>query len=77
VENLARQLSRLTGSNLTEVIRDSLEFRMKELTAEKEKREERITAISDECGGAPDLDSRSFDEILGYDSSGTFGHDNR
>ena len=77
VENLVRRLSRLTGSNMTEVIRDSLESRMKELTEEMEKCRERITAISDECGGIPDLDPRSFDEILGYDSLGTFDHDSR
>jgi len=50
---------------------------MKELTEETEKRRERITAISEECGGMPNLDPRSFDEILSYDSLGTFDHDNR
>jgi hypothetical protein len=50
---------------------------MKELNAEKEKRMAVIMSISEECRAIPDLDTRSFEEILGYDSIGTFGHDSR
>ena len=77
VERLARILSRQTGSTLTEAIRGALESRMKELNAEKKKRMAIIASISQECGAVPDLDSRSFEETLGYDSHGTFGHDSR
>lgn len=32
-----------------------------------------LMAFSRRCGSLPDLDTRSADEILGYDGKGTFG----
>jgi antitoxin VapB len=74
VERLARDLSRRTGESVTESIRAALADRMDALAAQTAGRLAEIQAISRACTAAPDLDSRSFEEILGYDGAGTFGH---
>lgn len=77
VERLARNLSRRTGASITESIRAALEARLKELDAETARRIGKIEAIARTCAAAPDLDSRTFEEILGYDETGAFDHGSR
>jgi len=71
-ERLARQVARETGESLTEAIEKSLEERWERLkrrrkghilTAQIEDLLRRVDAL-------PTLDSRSENEILGYDEDG-------
>ncbi|HXP16087.1 MAG TPA: type II toxin-antitoxin system VapB family antitoxin [Terriglobales bacterium] len=71
-ERLARQVASETGESLTEAIQTALEERWERLRA---KRPNRILAgqLEDLLGrvdALPTLDSRTEDEILGYDEHG-------
>ena len=74
-ERLARLVAAETGENLTEAVRVSLEERLERLRGRRTGPDlaARLTAISERCSRLPDLDTRSADEILGYDTDGTFG----
>jgi antitoxin VapB len=69
-DSLARQVASLTGETLTEAVRVALRERLRQ---ERIKRGERpwdeaaIQAIIDRCASLPELDTRTGDEILGYD----------
>lgn len=69
---LAAELSRLTGENMTSVVTKALRERL-----EREKRRrgrgdvaERLMALGRRYSSLPDNDTRSADEILGYDENG-------
>ena len=71
-DRLAREVAAVTGETLTTAIRTALAER---LVRERTRRGEtdvarKLLAIGAECAALPDLDSRTEDEILGYDSSG-------
>jgi len=72
VEHLARELSQKTGESLTEAILQALRERLQRvmgrhhpigLTAQ-------LDEIAKRCASLPVLDSRSENDILGYDSHG-------
>ena len=73
-EKLARQVAAETGESLTEAIIHSLEERLERLKGRRSAPDlvETVLAISRRCSALPDLDTRSADEILGYDNSGSF-----
>lgn len=71
-DRLARELARTTGESLTEAVRRALAERL-----ERERRRgrshgiaEALDALAQECATLPDYDTRSPDEILGYDETG-------
>jgi antitoxin VapB len=72
-DRLAREVARLTGESLTEAIRKALQGRL-----ERERRKHRtgeslaeeLNAIALHCAALPDHDTRSADEIIGYDEFG-------
>lgn len=72
-DRLARAVAALTGETLTDAIRTALAERL-----EREQRRrgqvgplaERLLAIGEHCAALPDLDSRSPDDIVGYDETG-------
>ena len=71
-ERLARQLVELTGEPLATVVEEALRER---LEREQRKREragmaERLLAIGARYAALPDKDTRTPDEILGYDENG-------
>jgi antitoxin VapB len=73
-DRLAREVARLTGESLTEAVRRALAER---LERERLRRgqpvrglAERLLAIARHCASLPDIDTRSPDEILGYDEHG-------
>jgi antitoxin VapB len=72
-DRLAREMAALTGETLTDAIRIALAER---LERERLKRGQpgdlaaRIRAIGEHCASLPDQDTRSPDEILGYDETG-------
>ena len=71
---LAREVARLTGESLTEAVRRALAER---LEREKLRRgrprkgvAERLNEIALRCAALPDFDTRSPDQIIGYDENG-------
>ncbi len=75
VEELARELARLTRKPITEAVRDGLRReveRAKVAAASSPVPDlsERLLAIGRSCASLPVLDSRTPDEILGYDENG-------
>ncbi|MDD2875857.1 MAG: type II toxin-antitoxin system VapB family antitoxin [Acidiphilium sp.] len=72
-DRLARAVARLTGETLTEAIRIALSER---LDRERLRRGEtvrladRLEQLGRDCAALPDLDTRSPDDIIGYDDTG-------
>jgi antitoxin VapB len=71
-ERLARELAKRTGVSITEAITKALR---EQLTREEGKRSvprirDELLAIGRRCAALPDLDTRSPEEILGYDEIG-------
>ena len=71
-DRLAREVAALTGETLTEAVRKALAER---LEREQRRRDatsliERLNAIASHCATLPDVDTRSADEIIGYDDLG-------
>jgi antitoxin VapB len=71
-EQLAREVARLSGENLTQAIINALEERLEQLETQRSAATltEEILRISQRCSALPDLDQRNPDEILGYESRG-------
>ena len=72
-DSLARQVAHLTGETLTEAVRGALRERLRHEQLKRGKRpwdEAAIQAIIDHCAALSVLDTRSDDEILGYDENG-------
>ena len=72
-DRLARQLAAVTGETIT----DAVIVAMRERLAREERKQknsdallEEIRAISHHCASLPVLDTRTADEILGYDENG-------
>lgn len=73
-EKLARELASRTGEPVEEAIAVALEERL-DRVGPKEVRKpdlEAIQALLAEFRSLPDLDTRSHDEILGYNEAGLF-----
>jgi antitoxin VapB len=72
-DRLAREVAKLTGESLTEAVRKALAERL-----EREQRKrgrskslaERLDEIALRCAALPDYDTRTPDEIIGYDEHG-------
>jgi antitoxin VapB len=71
-EELAREVAAESGENLTQAIIHALEERLERLKGRKmtEDLAEEIMKISERCSALPQLDDRTPEEILGYDSKG-------
>jgi len=71
-ELLARQVAESTGESLTQAIQTSLEERLARLRQQRRSRilAESLSEILDRIDSLPVLDTRSEDEILGYDQNG-------
>ena len=76
VEKSARRLARLTGETLTEATERAIEERLERLRPARlsghgaTQLERDLLRIAHQCAALPDLDTRSADEILGYDAEG-------
>lgn len=75
---LARELSEVTGESLTEAVTEALRERLRRergRVAAPRLRDE-LREIRKRCSNLPVQDSRSPEEILGYDERGLFsdGH---
>ena len=71
-ERLASELAEMTGETKTMAVREALRDRLERLRGERSGRTlaAELNAIGLHCSSQPLLDSRSPDEILGYDETG-------
>lgn len=73
-DRLAREVARLTGESLTEAVRTALAERLaRERLRRGQPRKrlaEQLNALALECAALPDFDTRTPDEIIGYDENG-------
>ena len=71
-ERLARQVARATGESLTEAIHRALEERWRQLKTKRHSRilDGQLEELLRRVDALPTLDSRTEDEILGYDEHG-------
>ena len=77
VEELARRLSRERGNSMTEVILDALKAQDRKHADRSHRLRMKLGEIASACASLPDLDTRSPEEILGYDENGIFGDGRR
>ena len=76
VEDLARELARITKKPITEAVRDGLRREVERakviarMVPARDDRVERIMEIGRRCAALPDVSNMSDDEILGYDENG-------
>jgi len=71
-DRLARTLSEVTGESMMEAIRRAIEERLERIGRRPRQQSlaEGVRRIQERLAALPVLDSRSADEILGYDSNG-------
>ena len=69
---LARELAACTGETLTEAVLTALRewLRREQGRLRKPKLMDELLAISDRCAALPDFDTRTPEEIVGYDEHG-------
>lgn len=74
-EQLARELARVTGETITEATKRALEERLRRVGGVRGNRRAALLAemaeIRQRWRAMPVLDSRTAEEILGYDEHGT------
>jgi antitoxin VapB len=70
VRELARQLADLTHTTLTGAVKLALEEALARRHEPSDGTLARLNAISNQCSKLPLLDSRTADDILGYDDTG-------
>lgn len=73
--SMARELAALTGQSLTDAVKMALQQTLTQIKTNRAQSEprplvERLNEIALRCAALPDVDSRSPDEILGYDDDG-------
>lgn len=82
-ERVVRELAKRTGLSITEAVHQAAEEKLRTLNVDYEKRlaalspaqREKLRRIEEICKQAaalPILDTRTDDEILGYNDKGTF-----
>ncbi|HWF03773.1 MAG TPA: type II toxin-antitoxin system VapB family antitoxin [Candidatus Angelobacter sp.] len=71
-DSLAREVAKRTGETITDAIRTSLKERLQRLVGRYKAptKREKLYEILHRVDALPQLDSRSDDEILGYDENG-------
>jgi len=75
-ERLAQELAELSGHSLTDAVIQALDEKLQRLKSRQPDPEpdlvRKLKEISARCSALPDVDTRSPDEILGYDEHGGF-----
>ena len=71
-DRLARELARLTGETITRAVTVAVRERLERVGGRRPGRAlaDELDEIALRCAAFPVLDSRSEDEILGYDADG-------
>ena len=72
VDELARELARIKHASITDVVLDSLRESLARENARSKSRslKDELREISRRCAALPDLDTRSPEEIIGFDEIG-------
>jgi antitoxin VapB len=74
IHALARELAQATGESLTQAVRLALQERLRRVRSQQvtplRSLVETLDEIAVRCATLPDLDTRSPDDILGYDAQG-------
>ena len=71
VERLARELASTTDESITDAVLIALRDRLKRETRRRDgQRLRRLMRLADEMAQLPTLDTRSAEEIIGYDEHG-------
>ena len=71
VERLARELAAKTGESITDAVMVALRDRIDRETRRRDgQRLRRMMRIAEDIARLPRLDTRSADEIIGYDEHG-------
>ena len=72
--DIARELASLTGQSLTEAVKTVLRHELKRAKIARARRArplaERLDEIALRCAALPDSDTRTPEEIIGYDEHG-------
>jgi len=77
-ERLAQELAELSGHSLTDAVIQALAEKLQRLKLKSRQPQpdtdlpKKLKEISSRCSALPDRDTRSPDEILGYDEHGSF-----
>ncbi len=72
-DELARTLAAKTGRSVADVVTDALRAQLRQEGASPEIRlVDELMKIGRHCAALPDLDSRSENEILGYNDRGVW-----
>ena len=71
-DRLAREISRRTGESITQAVTNALRERLKRVSKRPTgvSLADELDAIALECAALPELDTRTADEIIGYDENG-------
>ncbi|WP_425309215.1 type II toxin-antitoxin system VapB family antitoxin [Ammonicoccus fulvus] len=71
-DRLARELAAVTGESITDAVRVAMEERLDRLRRRQRRagRHVRLSGYIVRARARPDLDSRSAEEIIGYDEHG-------
>ncbi len=74
-EQLAREVAAESGESLTQAVIHALEEQLQRMKGRRRAVDlfDEIMEVSRRCKALPDQDSRSADEILGYDKNGVPG----
>ncbi len=69
---MARELAEAQGVSITEAVLNALQNELRRETGRSRSPSlgEELRSISQRCAALPDLDTRSADEIIGYDEHG-------
>lgn len=72
--NLAREMAEKQGVTITQIVTEALKEKRRKVVVRSAKNAfvREIMEISERCSRLKVLDSRSEDEILGYDETGLF-----
>ena len=71
-EQVVRELAKRMGVSITDAVHQVAEEKWRAIEADKEKRKAALRAIIAEGRSLPIMDTRSDEEILGYNDRGTF-----
>jgi antitoxin VapB len=71
-EKVVRELAAITGEAVTSAVRRTAEERLLRIRCDRSGKRlaDELLAIGARCSALPDLDTRSADDILGYDEHG-------
>jgi antitoxin VapB len=72
-DRLAREVAALTGESLTDAVRTALAERLEReqlRRGQPSNMAARLRAIGEHCASLPDFDTRTPDEMIGYDDTG-------